>query len=131
MNKSTAKPFSRALVAVACTAALGWAATYKWTGAGANNNWDTSDNCRLASGQPSFTNYPGPGDDATIPTDGSPWPIDLITVSMDDLTILEDVNFDTAGGTTTLTVESLIIDGSSNAITVTITSSTTIRNTVP
>ena len=50
---------------------------------------------------------------------------------MDDLTLLEDVNFDTAGGTTTLTVEILIIDGSSNAITVTITSSTTIRNTVP
>ena len=46
---------------------------------------------------------------------------------MDDLTILGGVDFDTAGGATTLTVDSLIIDGTSNAIVVTITSAT-IRN---
>ncbi len=131
MNKNMARSLRRALLAVACTAALGWAATYSWTGAGAGNNWDDSDNWEHVLGLPTLTNYPGPGDDASIPTGGSPWPIDLITVGMDDLAILDDVDFDTAGGTTTLTVESLIIDGRSNAIAVTISSSTTIRNTVP
>lgn len=100
-------------------------AAFVWDGGGANDTWSTVENWDCPNepaGYPDDT-----GDDATIPFTSGGYLVDLTTESINDLTIEGNVDFDTAGGATTLTVDSLIIDGSSNAIVVKITS-TTIRN---
>ncbi|MBU0638293.1 MAG: hypothetical protein KKB50_05465 [Planctomycetes bacterium] len=108
-------------------AAVAVAASYSWVGLGADDDWDTCDNwAKTGLGgecYPSSTN-----DDATIPVSESTWTIDLIEVDeMDDLTILSSVDFDTAGGSVTVEVDTLTIDASGGDVTVTFTSNATIK----
>lgn len=85
---------------------------FEWTGLGNDDdfdhwcNWDTT-------GCPSEGDPPdGTGDNATIPgNSGSTWTIDLVTQSLGDLTIDEDVDFGAVSGSVTLTVNELVIDG--------------------
>ena len=96
------------------------ATTYIWTDNQANHDWDDCLNWVSYGGAgcryPSTTN-----DDAIIPSTGGPWTVELVTDGIDDLTISDDTDFDSAtGGAVTLTVDTLTIAG---GVTVTITGS--------
>ncbi|MBU0637870.1 MAG: hypothetical protein KKB50_03325 [Planctomycetes bacterium] len=107
-----------AVLAIGCTGALALAATYTYWGAGPDDDWDTCKNWILVgigTCSPSTTS-----DDATIPSAGSTWSINLVTAEMDDLTIAGSVDFASPGSTQTLTVNSLTIDGSGGEVVITI-----------
>ncbi len=101
------------LLAMFCTATLVLAAgTYWWEDGGFDDDWDTNGNWDWIG---SRVPYPsGCGDDAIVVNhpSGGDWTIGLIDELIEDFSITEDVAFSSAtGGTATLTVESLVIEG--------------------
>ena len=105
------------VAALACTAGAAIAATYTWNGSSGSNwtscSWDIVGN--PAQCYPSTT-----GDDAIIVYDegiGSiPYTINMVTESIDDLTIMTDVTFQQPFATPTLTVDSISISGPAEVI---------------
>ena len=122
------KEIMRAVLGVLCISALVLAAggsTWEWDGSGGTDSWSLCPNWTVLAGMPQVC-YPSTGnDDVIIPTAGSAWDVDLITDTIDDLTIEDDVNFGADSGTPTLTVDSFSISGP--AI-VTITGATIVTN---
>ncbi|HNQ21460.1 MAG TPA: hypothetical protein PKK06_00015 [Phycisphaerae bacterium] len=95
-------------------------ALYTWTGGGPDNDWDTSANWFTYGQRP----YPSTtSDDAVFPYDQNGWTVNLITEQIDDLNVNATTQFASGGGTVTLTVDSLTINGPSqpNAPPVTVT----------
>ena len=111
-----------AVLGVACTAALGLAATFTWVGQGEGDRWDTCDNW-AAVGLP-LQCYPSTDSgDATIPYVEGGWTVDLIDVDrMDDLTIAGSVDFAPAdpNGVTLVANSLTIVGGLSTETVVTI-----------
>ena len=103
--------------AAAATALL---AEFTWTGDATDDlllshcNWHPGPTCSLTDP------VPGAGDNATFPTNGgTAWAVDVETVTIDDLTLDEDVNFGAVSGAPTLTVDSkLLINGGSASTTI-------------
>lgn len=95
-------------VTVIATTALG--SLFTWTGSGGNDLWSNHDNWDHPGG--CLSCWPDDAtDDAKIPTNGSTWAIDLITETIDDLTIEDDVTFGDGGLDAVLTTESVAING--------------------
>ena len=89
---------------------------YNWTDGAGNSNWNSEDNWTGPSG------YPNAGGDAADFPDnsGTTWEVDVTTTeTFGQLKINESVDFDGGGGGPTLTASTLVIDGTSRAITVT------------
>ncbi len=94
-------------------------AEFTWTGEAGDDlfsshcNWHPGETC-------SFTDpVPGDGDNATFPTNGgTAWAVDLVTVTIDNLTLEEDVDFGLVDAARTLTVDKLVIVGDEHAGTV-------------
>jgi hypothetical protein len=103
-----------AVLGVACTAVVALGANYLWVDAGADHDWDTCLNWRMAGSGAEC--YPSTeDDDATIPEENDPngWTVNLINVDrMDDLTIQGHVRFEAIQPATpvTLKANSLLID---------------------
>ena len=98
-----------------CTATMVFAQTYIWTGNGLdddwsnNENWDCLGNCFCFEGD---CGYPdGTDDDAQIRVTTGADPEITITANetIDDLSIVRSVSFDTDTNGTVLTVDSLFI----------------------
>ena len=116
-----------ALLAAACTAAAALGATFTWTGGAGDDFWTTKTNWD-AMGMPTC-DYPcTAGDDVLIPVEpgGAVWgDIDLdffdpFALTIDDMTILDGVDFlGDNHNPRTLTVDTLTIDATDAAITVT------------
>jgi len=90
---------------------VGFAGSFTWTGNGSDDDWDTTANWTSSS---CMGCYPDDtGDDATIPTPAccTGYAVNLITESIDDLTIEGDVDFSGASGDPVLTVDSVTIIG--------------------
>lgn len=115
----TLKKVTRSLCLGTAVVGMALASPYSWTGNGTDDHWDNSDNwdclgfC-LCTG--SDCGYPRTGrDDAGFRT-GGPHAVDLRpgNITVDDLDICVDVDFASAspGTSATLTVDSLIIAGS-------------------
>lgn len=113
-----------ALSAVAVNMLL--ASPYSWTGNGTDDawcnhaNWDCLGFCLCVGNDCGFPD--GKNDDAGFRTAG-PFDVDLCTVTVDDVDISVDVDFD-AATPATLKVDSLTITGS----TITLTGNATIKN---
>lgn len=112
-----------AATALACAA---HANTYLWTAGAANDYWDNNSNWAA------FTfpaTYPSSGtDDAIISDTSNGDDVQLITVTIDDLTISDDVTFAPKSGTPTLTVDVLTISGEADGTIATNSGSCTIEN---
>ena len=82
-----------AVLGVACTAALGLAASFTWVGQGQDDRWDTCDNWAAVGIPPQC--YPSTdSDDATIPYTEGGWMVDLIDIDrIDDFVIGGSVEF--------------------------------------
>ena len=115
-----------ALLAAACTAAAALGATFTWTGGAGDDFWTTKTNWD-AMGMPTC-DYPcTAGDDVLIPVEpgGAVWgDIDLdffdpFALTIDDMTILDGVDFDSDHHPHEMTAETLTIDASDDDITVT------------
>jgi len=100
-----------AVLGVACTAALGLAATFTWVGQGEDDRWDTCDNWATV-GIP-LQCYPSTSsDDATIPYAVGGWTVSLIDIGIDDFVIGGSVEFTPADPNgVTLVADSLTIAG--------------------
>jgi len=86
-------------ILVLATATFAWAAAFQWDGGGSDDNWDNTDNWTCTAGTCGF--YPDDtGDDAWIPSSGSPWTVDIVsgTTTIDDLTIQGSVTFGKPSG---------------------------------
>jgi len=109
-------------VAVLALAAAALAASYSWQGQGLDNCWDTCKNWVVTG---SYVCWPSDStDDVAFPKAGSPWDVELIEHSNDDMTIAGDIDFTACDGTPTLTVDSVTIDGDGSAVVVTISGAT-------
>jgi hypothetical protein len=114
-----------ALAATGLTCAAALAANFTWSGAGSDDDWDTCNNWVVLFPQtPCYPDDTLTTDDATIPYTGGGHDVNLITETMDDLTILGTVRFGTAGGSPTLTVDTIVISGGSSGSVVTMTGAT-------
>jgi|GEM_PF-1125730 len=83
-------------------------ALFTWTAGGADDDWDTSANWSTQGQRP----YPSTtNDDALFPAGADGWYVGLITEQIDDLTLNTSRDFYSAGGTVTLTVDSITIAG--------------------
>lgn len=70
-------------------------AAFTWNGSGGDDAWDTCENW-VGGNDPCTGYYPDDtGDSAVFPESGSPWAVDLISVSIGALTINGDTAFDT------------------------------------
>ena len=88
--------------------ALCLGASFSWSGSGTGDDWDTCGNWDACSGA---RGYPQAGDDATI--DGT-YDVDLVTVTIDDLTVTGIVTLgDADSDDPTLTLDSLTVTGDS------------------
>lgn len=102
------------ILILGCAVATSLGATWTWSGAGADDDWDTCGNwgataCTMPVGYPSTTN-----DDVTFSQDDI---IELIDEEIDDMLIEYDITFDGGDGVT-LTVDSLFIKGAASGTTV-------------
>ncbi|MCG3129071.1 MAG: hypothetical protein CHACPFDD_03980 [Phycisphaerae bacterium] len=101
------------------------AATFGWTGGGADDDWDTCDNWTV-TGIPAC--YPSAnGDDVSIGYNASGWSVNLIAEQIDDFTIDSDVDFDnTAGGNVTLVTSTVTIAATNGESIVTVSNDSSI-----
>ncbi|MCG3126983.1 MAG: hypothetical protein CHACPFDD_01839 [Phycisphaerae bacterium] len=104
------------LLALALTLALpsgaALAATFAWTGGGADDDWDTCANWTV-TGIPAC--YPSAnGDDVSIGYNASGWSVNLIAEQIDDFTIDSDVAFDSATGDDVTLVASTVTIAATN-----------------
>ena len=136
-SRRTIQIVTAAVIAIALTAAIGGnqgnaraagppalafrLLEFEWTGLGNDDdfdhwcNWDTA-------GCPSEGDPPGSADNVTIPgNSGSTWSIDLVTQSVTNMTLKEDVDFGAVSGSVTLTVDELVIDAGTSASVVSVT----------
>jgi len=108
-----ARDVKLAVLAVACTAAVGLATTYQWIGQGEDDNWDTCDNWAMTGmGEECYPSTEA--DDGWIPYTEGGWTVNLINVGpIDDLTVAGSVRFEALQPSTpvTLEVDSLTIVG--------------------
>lgn len=112
------KDVGRAAMLVVCIVAVAWAASSGTFELDTSGNWNTCSNWTLLAGRPAAC-YPSVGnDDAIIPDGGSTWSVDLVTVTIDDLTIEDSVDFGAVSGTPVLTVDSVTISGGTTTTTV-------------
>ena len=109
------------------------AENFTWTGvaAGLGNagfgedcNWHPGPTCVWPDRYPDGTD-----DNAKFPPNlFVAWTVDLITETIGDLTIEENVDFGSASGSVTLEVNQLVIDGSTGDVTVSADSDATIKS---
>lgn len=107
------------VIALTLVAGVAAADMFTWTGGGANDDWDDTDNWSSSA----LSQFPDDSnDDADVPSSGSPWDVDLISdgaspddpqcYHIEDLTIEGDVDFgDGSNDDAVLCVDSLIITG--------------------
>ena len=89
-----------------CAALFGLGATFTWTGGGTDDDWDNCENWTTSSiGECSPDDA---NDDAVIDVGGVE-PIDLVTTTIDDMTISAVVIFGAAEPNASLCVDSLTI----------------------
>ena len=123
-RSKTLKAAVAVVLTAACLAGGALAAAFTWNGAEVGGSL-FSDSCNWG-GDPILCplEWPdGPNDDATFPWNASgPWPVDLITVEIRDLTIEGNVDFNVQDDPNlpfTLTVTRLKIEPTSAAIEIT------------
>ena len=100
--------FTVKLLGLACAAGLCLGATFTWTDGGGDQDWDTGDNWSII-GIGACSHPCSESDDAIFPYDAGGWTCYLVTESIEDLSIGASVAFSPAGGTVTLTADSLSI----------------------
>ena len=104
--------------AVLCVSAMALAGgAWDWTARGADFDWKDCDNWDEPAGNQKECYPSTTGDDVRFPNSG-PWEVGLVTETIDDLKIIEDVDFGAYEATPTLTVDSLKIVGGSSGVTV-------------
>jgi hypothetical protein len=88
--------------------------TYTWTHFGSNTHWD---NCSNWTGAAPGC-YPATGsDDAIISYTSGGYDVQLLTKTIDDLTITGSVDFTAQTGTPTLTADTVTISGGASTTT--------------
>ena len=101
---------------VLCATGVCLGLTYRWVGAGADDDWDTDINW-FAKVYPST--YPHTtSDDAIILYNASGYTVDLVTVEINSMKIEGDATFGAVSGTPRLTLDTLVIENQSHDIVV-------------
>jgi hypothetical protein len=106
-------------IAAAC---LG--ASFTYTDHSGDHDWTTCDNWTYSG--PAMTCYPStPGDDVLLPAANGPYTCELISETIDDLTLEHNVTFRALSGTPTLAVDVLVLQAQDeNELVITISGAT-------